>query len=471
MVREIDSLGLYAGRSGSLEAIKHKVNFSQYQKTVDPNAPSALEKKVAELRKDPKFSKFNDSELYDYALSCLKNYSTQINAINNEAVFNKLGQPLDPQWSQFTYEEILEMEDNGVKIPEEFLEWAHSMQSENTVEYELDTGDVIEDNDADGLRADIGDAGNMGLKNVAKVFAKQTKTQEDQINQAITEFEPLSANLDSVKSEADSVQNNTMKKIQNMMSEWQVLDTKAKRGEALSEDEKARYAQLGLTMNNEVKSSVVQIENLTVDFDKIAKEMTATSKLAKVAQDYATDTSYIGGLIANYEAKHKSASTGKNQFIFDGTVGVVDLLKSNAVGRNLAMTSITSGNKLKTVSFDADKSIKTITNQMSTISTNTSRGNSNVSTVVDEGIAKADSVAPSDKQETKEPDAKEKDTAILPEDELMVPPEIAEMLPANGEDGDDNTLAEEENPNSINTILKKNIKGPSKPQPTETIVV
>lgn len=428
----------------SIESIKNKVRPSLYQKSNDPNSGQALEKKIEELRQNPKFSGWSEVYLRDYAISTLKTYNANINNINHESSYNQLGHPLDVKWSQYSYEEILQMEDSGVSIPEDFLEWAHTMQSSNSVEYQLDTGDSVDENDADGLRADIGDAGNMGMKSVAKVFAKQTQTQEEQITQALKDFEPLSSEMSAVKSEAESVQNNTMQKIQDYMSEWQGLDSKAKRGDQLTVEEKARYGQLGIVMNSEVQNCTVQVDNLTADFDEISKAMAATTKSAKIAQDYAQDTSYVGGLIANYEAKHKSAPVAGSNAIFDGTVGLVGMLQSNAVGKNLAVSAITSGNRLKTISFDANTSIERLTGQMSAVTSGATSGRKAIGKEVDDGNAKADK----------------------PMTEIPPPPENAEKPPT-----EENTLAQEEDPNNINTIIKKDLKEPSNPKTTETIVV
>lgn len=88
---------------------------------------------------------------------------------------------------------------------------------------------------------------------------------------------------------------------------------KPKAGEEMTQDEKARYGQLGFLMDNEVKSSTVQIENFTTDFDRISKLMQGVSKEAKVAQDYASDTTFTANLITQYESQHNERTvTGSN---------------------------------------------------------------------------------------------------------------------------------------------------------------
>lgn len=442
----------------SIESIKNIVNSSRYE----PYTPSEiLQQKIDELKNNPDFADWPDEYIEDYAQSLIMKSNTSINLLNLDASFKKLGKPLDPEWSQYSYEEILQMEDNGVNVPEEFLEWAHSMQSTNTVEYELDTGDVNDINDSEGLSADIGDAGNMGKKNVIKVFNKQVAAQEEILKQCTQEFEQYSSKLDGVTEEAQSIQNNTLKKVQEMMSEWEALDTKAKKGEQLTENEKSRYGQLGVLMSNEVQNSLVQIDNFTSDFDQISKLMKSASKEAKVAQDYANDTSYVGSLLTEYETAHKSRVVVGNNHIFDGTTGVVDLLKSNTVGKNLVVSSIKAGGDLQDVTFGSDKAIKKVTSQIKTITGNIDSSNTMIGDAVTDG-GQADVGAVK---------ANKEDKPVEPPPTEDNPDVIAQINQNNEADEEqDNVFAQDEDLNNINTILKHQRKQAPKIQPQDVII-
>ena len=357
---------------------------------------------------------------------------------------------------QYTYEEILQMEDNGVEIPKEVSDWAHSMADSNTVEYQLDTGDINDINDADGLAADIGDAGDMGKKNIAKVFNKQVTTQEEILTQAEKEFEQYSSQLEISADDAQSIQNNALKKVQEMMNEWQTLDAKAKSGEEMTQDEKARYGQLGFLMDNEVKSSTVQIENFTTDFDRISKLMQGVSKEAKVAQDYASDTNFTANLITQYESQHNKRTVTGSNLIFDGATGVVDLLKANTIGKNLAVTSIKSGNILQNVTFTSDKSIKKVGSQMKGMLEDVDRGSENILNTVTEGEVRAKAEAPVKKEDAPEPPPTEDDPIVLAQ--------------LNKAEESENVFAESEDFNNIDSIIKRQQRKAPKQEPEQIIV-
>ena len=439
----------------SIQSIRKKVMqdmFTQHVYKQNTNLQDLMDS----FKGNPNFSGWSEADLKEYALSVLSDHNQRTLLGDMSVSLQKQNRPDAPEWLQYTYEEILEMEDNGVEIPKEVSEWAHSMADSNTVEYQLDTGDVNDINDADGLAADVGDAGDMGKKNVTKVFNKQVAAQEEILTQAEKEFQQYSSQLEVSADDAQSIQNNALKKVQEMMNEWQTLDAKAKRGEELTPDEKSRYGQLGLLMDNEVKSSTVQIENFTIDFDRISKLMQGASKEAKVAQDYASDTTFTAGLITEYEAKHNARVFTGNNMIFDGATGVVDLLKANTIGKNLAVTSIKSGNVLQNVTFTSDKSIKKVASQMKSMTDDIDRGDENITDTVAEGELKAKTEAPVKKDDTPEPPTTEDNPDVLAQ--------------LSKEKESENVFAENEDFNNIDTILKRQQRKAPKQEPEQIIV-
>lgn len=441
----------------SIESIKNKVMWSKLQGNTDSHY---LEDKIEELKKDPAYANWSEKDLYDYASSLLMAKNAKTNMLNMQAISSRFAKPADPKWSQYSYEEILQMEDAGVLIPEEFLEWAHSMESSNVTEYELDTGDSANINDADSLKSDIGDAGNSGKKDVAKVFNKQVLAHEKILENAEKTFEQYSAQLESVTEEANSVQEATLKKVQEMMSEFNTLDKKVQSGEQLTEDEKSRYGQLGVLMTKEVQSSAVQIDNFTADFDAFSKLMNESTRNAKIAQDYAKDTSFVGDLITEYEASHKSRLVVGNNHIFDGATGTVGLLKANTVGKNLAVTSVKAGLELQNTTFTSDKSIKKVASQIKDITSNIDVSNEAMIDVV-ENNANTDSVVIQPEEQNKKEPAPMEDN-----------PEVTDVVTQNNnEDAENqNVFAQEEDLNNINSIIKRQQKQPPKIQPQDMIV-
>lgn len=450
-----------------IQAYKDKIHqMAQYQ--VMPEDRYTLEDKIEELKADPKYSGWTETEIEEYAASLLLTGNARSYGIYMNSIYDKSGKPMDTEWSQYSYEEILQMEDNGVLIPDDFLEWAHSMQSSNVAEYELDTGDVQDTNDVEGTKSDVGEAGNMGLTNVAKVLTKKVVLQEETLNEAVKEFERYSADMDSMTNEALAVQNNALQQIQEMMNEWQSIDNKVKNGEELSADEQARYGELGLMMENVVTNSTMQVSNFTSDFDEISSLMNSTSEEAKIAQDYANETSFTGDLIAQYETSQQGKSVTGNNHIFTGATGTVALVKANALGKNLAVSSIKQSGYLQNTTFDTDESIKKISAQINNMTADVNAGDRNISQIISEGINSTDSA-----QTTPQPQAEETPTA--PVEPVEIPGEepaqnTPPLPPRDDNEQNDNVFAEQEDFNNINTILKRQQKDPPKMQPQDIII-
>lgn len=452
-----------------IQAYKDKIHqIAQYQVTY--GELYTLEDKIEELKADPQFSGWSDIQLEEYAAGLVLTNNVRGYGIYMNSVYDKSGKPVDPEWAQYTYEEILQMEDNGVLIPDEYLEWAHSMQSSNVAEYELDTGDVNATNDVEGTKSDVGEAGNMGLTNVAKVLTKKVVLQEEILNEAVKEFEQYSADMDAMTNDALAVQNNALKQVQEMMNEWQSIDNKVKNGEELTADEQARYGELGLMMENVVSNSTMQVANFTSDFDEISELMQSKSEEAKVAQDYANETSFTGDIIAQYEASQQGKSVTGNNHIFTGASGTVALVKANALGKNLAVSSIKQSGYLQNATFDTDESIKKLSSQMTSMTADVNTGDRNISQVVSEGTNTANSAMTASQPQPEEAPPAPVESVEISGEETAV--QNTQPVPPQNDNNEqnENVFAQQEDFNNINTILKRQQKDPPKIQPQNIII-
>ncbi len=441
----------------SIDALKKRLQQAYYSNIMKPGQIYTVDDRVEDLKQDPEFAGLSDEELYDYVDTLISKENQIAMAQFVKGIHQQLGIPADGEWSQYTYEEILQMEDNGVLIPDEVLKWAHSMQASNVSEYELTSEDTSDINDTDSTKNDVGDAGNMGLANVAKVFTKKVVLQEEILDEAEREFSQYSTQLETNSDDALAVQNNALKEIQSMRNEWQRIDSKIKNGDELSADEQARYGELGVLMNNVVNNSTMQISSYMSDFDEISKLMQNASKEAKVAQDYANDTSFTGSLIAEYEAAPKSSVNSKYTHTYTGAAGVVDLIKSNALGKNLSVAAVQLSGHLQNTAFDTDKSIKEVSEKMTQMTGDVDAGSRNISLVVSESESKTSSAKP---QTEETPPAE-----MTPESETQPVPPVSEEDEQNK-----NVFAEQEDFNDIDSIIKRQQKQAPEQTPQDIIV-
>lgn len=441
-------------RVSSIQTLKNQIANSKYSETEQSNF---LQETIEKLRQDPKFAGFSDFELQNYAQSIIMEHNTATRSRGFERVVSLLGKPVDDIWSQFTYEEILLMEDGGVVIPEDFLQWAHSMEEADTSDYELDETDSLNENGADTLRADAGSSGSVGEKKTVKALSRQIVLKEEALKQAQSEFEQYSSTLEASSSEAKTRQNESLQRIQSMLGEWQVLDKKAKSGEPLTAEEQTRYGQIGNLMNTEVKASNAEISNYSADFDEISALIKSTSKDATLAQNFVRDADLMGNLVPQQEGRHGYMSLDKNSG-FTGAFGLMDILKSSSIGKNITVDTLKNSADLQSVMSTSNKSLKQVSNKMETMTESVDSGNAGIQ-------EEADSV---------KTDSAGEDVGEVPETPPPPPEGMDAPPPTNAKSPEDeeqeNRLIGSEDLNNINSVLKRQQKKAPEPE-LEDIVI
>ena len=155
----------------------------------------------------------------------------------------------DPNWQGYSYEEIIQMENNGVKIPQEVLLWAHAQQESDIVSYEVIESEALnDDNTSTGEISNSSDI-NALLKNAQIYTVKSTSAQKTAEEDA-EKYSELSTQAKKIQSENKNTYKDELEKITKLTKEWKQLDTKNKNG-TLNSSEKNRYNELSKTINSE----------------------------------------------------------------------------------------------------------------------------------------------------------------------------------------------------------------------------
>lgn len=155
----------------------------------------------------------------------------------------------DPNWQGYSYEEIIQMENNGVKIPQEVLLWAHAQQESDIVSYEVIESEALnDDNTSTGEISNSSDI-NALLKNAQIYTVKSTSAQKTAEEDA-ERYSELSTQAKKIQSENKNTYKDELEKISKLTKEWKQLDTKSKNG-TLNSSEKNRYNELSKTINSE----------------------------------------------------------------------------------------------------------------------------------------------------------------------------------------------------------------------------
>ena len=201
----------------------------------------------------------------------LKNFSRHLNSLPSYNL-----KPNDPAWAQFSYEEILEMEANGVLIPKEMLAWAHSMQDSDVTAYVVnDDPQATEEIEKSTENSGKGELTEMQKK--TQTLSQKALTSQTEMDQKFDTFEELAERAQEIKEKQEKSKNDSLKQIEKLTKEWQLLSKKAEKGGSLSKTEESRYRELGTMLNGKdgelvtsVSATSDELQNLINSMDELS---------------------------------------------------------------------------------------------------------------------------------------------------------------------------------------------------------
>ena len=237
----------------------------------------------------------------------------------------------DPNWQGYSYEEIIQMENNGVKIPQEVLLWAHAQQESDIVSYEIIESEALNDNNTSTGEISNSSDINTLLKNAQIYTVKSTSAQKTAEENA-ERYSELSTQAKKIQSENKNTYKDELEKISKLTKEWKQLDTKNKNG-TLNSSEKNRYNELSKTINSEnnnnnkkeaafnekeldeLLSSMSGLSEKTTENTKIADEtIQASEALSNKIKTYNTSQQTHNSMGVLDEGSFDNPITGTNAF-------------------------------------------------------------------------------------------------------------------------------------------------------------
>lgn len=321
-----------------VSAIKDKVYRAKYQSS--EKSKFDVEAVIAELRKNPKFKNFSDGELYDYAYTIKDLHNAQVVCGDMNKLAFDTGKPQDPFWSQFTYEEILNMVNDGISVPQEFIDWAYTKQDADTVSYQIETSDE-DPNAYENLDSETGNIDQSDIQKRAQAFASKAKAQEELIHNRTEEVKPVVNKVQAEKNELERNQKMSLQKIESMTGEWKALDLKFKKGSELSEAEQKRYQELGVLLNDNNGTLVQQAQKVSGDIDELMNQIENIDMLLNINEKINAEIENVGTKMSWFE--------GNKQHIIlpthsgNQTTGLNSMIYSAAMGNNLAIDTGLTG--------------------------------------------------------------------------------------------------------------------------------
>lgn len=262
----------------------------------------------------------------------------------------------DPNWQGYSYEEIIQMENNGVKIPQEVLLWAHAQQESDIVSYEVIESEALnDDNTSTGEISNSSDI-NALLKNAQIYTVKSTSAQKTAEEDA-EKYSELSTQAKKIQSENKNTYKDELEKISKLTKEWKQLDTKNKNG-TLNSSEKNRYNELSKTINSESNNNnKKEVAFNDKELDELLSSMSGLSEKTTENTKIADETIQASEALSN---KIKTYNTSQQTHNSNG------VLDEGSFANPITGTNAFS---IESVSMEAGKNLENQSNETDAILT------------------------------------------------------------------------------------------------------
>ena len=258
----------------------------------------------------------------------------------------------DPNWQGYSYEEIIQMENNGVKIPQEVLLWAHAQQESDIVSYEIIESEALNDNNTSTGEISNSLDINTLLKNAQIYTVKSTSAQKTAEDDA-ERYSELSTQAKKIQSENKNTYKDELEKISKLTKEWKQLDTKNKNG-TLNSSEKNRYNELSKTINSESNNNnKKEVAFNEKELDELLSSMSGLSEKTTENTKIADETIQASEALSN---KIKTYNTQQQKYTVQGVIssGPLDSPISETNSFSIESVSMEAGKNLENQSNETD---------------------------------------------------------------------------------------------------------------------
>lgn len=286
------------------------------------------------------------ANVYATGTSALKSNSINIK-YTIEAYAKKSGKILDPQWSGYSAEEIISMFEDGVDIPQDIVDLANSILQTTGTNVEGSNDPAEEGDDETTEKEPYLDLIPKAKKKIEKCNDTNNKIN-DKINDLLPEKQRQEKNF---KKKVEN-QKKSLDEYESQLREWRTLQNKVNNGEALSDSEAKRYAQItGMLEDKNNK------DDMQFDKNEIARSLNDINILAVLGEKLAEETIEIGDTLADYTSQTNYKMTSQT---VSHEIGFIGTIMAMAQGKNLAKEANKVGNETKEYSTDTTHSVSDI---------------------------------------------------------------------------------------------------------------
>lgn len=335
---------------------KYKDYTDEELREIAQEMPSKRLKGYAEsLKKQDKYKDFSDEELLKIAAAKIARNNTNIIGDDIHYSVLDLEKPSDPIWSQYDYEQILNMASEGVNVPKEFLNWANAMADTNTTAYELETDPSGDFNTADNLAMGTDEDNQLSKQKKLLRYASKAEQQGAFLEQAGRTIQSDKADIDDNKATLESEQAQATAKIQKLTNEYNALNQKIANGENVSDSDMQRFKELGTILNVQQQELLTKSKNFETELKTLVSQMNSFNTVSATNDSINNELTNLSLLYSGEEGGKKHSYT--QAMLNNVAVGNVAAYAYMAQGLNITPTATTIGNNLQVLTNNFNASL------------------------------------------------------------------------------------------------------------------
>lgn len=326
-----------------------KLKFDENGKLIVKSTKKSSKKKSVKTKDGDKIAWRKEQKIintYETTSSTSKKAAIDIK-YNLEAFAKKTGKILDPQWSVYSAEEIMQMYNDGVNIPQDIVDLANSILQT--------TGANVEGTDENPDGAEETTEKEPYLDLIPKAQEKIEKCEEtnDKLESYINKIIPEQQKQEKNAKASVKKQRQTLDEYQNKIKEYTKLQNKIQNGEVLTDKEAKRYEDLSKVLGTE-KNKNGEFE---INKTKLSIELNDVNIVAVLGEKLADETIEVGNTLADYTSKTNYKATAKTIMNEVGLIGGSKLMNQ---GKVLAKEANKIGNDTKEYTVQTEEAIDNI---------------------------------------------------------------------------------------------------------------
>lgn len=362
-----------------------------------------------------------DVNVYEVSSSALKSANIDIK-YSIEAFAKKSGKILDPKWAGYSAEEIIQMFNDGVDVPQDVVDIANSILQT--------TGANVEGTDENPDGADETTEKEPYLELLPKAKKKIEKCNDtnekisDKIDDLLPEKQKQEKNLKNKMKE----QKDSLREYENQLREWRRLQDKINHGEALSDSEAKKYAQITGMLEDKNNEDDIQF-----DKKEITRALNELNIWAILGEKLADETIEIGDTLADYTSETNYKMTSQT---VSHEIGSLGTFMAMAQGKNLAKEANKIGHDTKEYASDTTNSVSDIASALGVENSVVSKDelqNHNIDELFENQLGKAEDILNNQDENSPDADDETKTPETTAEEDFIVNDKNVSELIKEGE--------------------------------------